>query len=146
MAAVNAFKGQLMALQVGDGAQPEVFSTYCSINAERGISITSEMNDVAIPDCQDLELVDWLAREKVSLSAEITGSGMVDKADVSKFFAFLTDVDSRTCRLTIPGTGGTVFAGKFHLGSFSITGARNERATCDITLSSDGPVTATPVA
>lgn len=146
MAAINAFKGQLMALQVGDGASPEVFSTYCSVNAERGISFTAETNDVALPDCTDLELVDWIAREKVSLSAGITGGGMVHKADVPKFYEFLTDLDSRNCRITIPGTGGTVFAGKFHLSAFEVTGGRNERATCSITLASDGPVTATPVA
>jgi predicted secreted protein len=145
MAAVNAFKGQLMALQIGDGAEPEVFGPFCSINAERGISFTAETNDVALPDCTDLELVDWIAREKVSLSAGITGSGMLDKADVPKFYAFLADTESRGCRLTIPGPGGTLFAGKFHLTGFEITGARNERSTCSITLASDGPVTATPI-
>lgn len=149
MAAVNEFKGQLLALQVGDGnisPGPETFASYCSINAEKGISFTAETNDVAIPDCTDLELVDWIAREKVSLSAGITGSGMLDKADVPKFYAFLTDDDSRNCRLTIPGPGGTLFSGKFHLTAFDVTGARNDRATCSITLASDGAVTAAAVA
>lgn len=90
MAEVKHARGVKLLIKVGDGATPEVFETYCSINAERGITFTAGTNDQDIPDCQDPDAIAWVVREKTNLSASITGSGVLDTGDVQDFFDWKT--------------------------------------------------------
>lgn len=145
MAAVKHARGVKLLIKVGDGATPtEVFSTPCSINAERGITFTSGVNDQDIPDCSDPDAIAWVVREKTNLSASITGSGVLDTSDVQDFFDWLKSEDPKNIKVIVdvPSTdGGVVFTGAFHLTEFSITGNRGEKMQASISLSSSGEIT-----
>lgn len=145
MAAVKSARGTKLLLKVGDGATPtEVFSTYCSITAERGISFTAGTNDVDIPDCDDPDKISFLAREKTNLSLNFTGSGTLNTPDVQEFFDWWQSPDSKNCKVIVdvPSVdGGVIFSGAFHLTEFSITGNRGERMQASVSLASDGVVT-----
>ncbi|QBX38670.1 hypothetical protein E4M02_11145 [Brevundimonas sp. S30B] len=144
MAEVKHARGVKLLIKVGDGETPEVFSTYCSINAERGITFTAGSNDQEVIDCDNPEQVAWLLREKTNLSASITGSGMLNTPDVEEFFDWLASPDSRNVKVVIDvpsADGGVIFTGAFHCTEFSITGNRGEKMQASISLSSDGPVT-----
>lgn len=146
MAAVKHARGVKLLLKVGDGASPEVFSTYCSINAARGISFSSTTNDFNLPDCSDPEEIAWVVREKDGLSASVTGAGMVNTPDVEAFFDWFTSPDSKNCEVVVDvpsADGGVIFEGAFHLTDFEITGDRGGKMECSITLASDGEITST---
>lgn len=145
MAQVKHAKGVKLVLKVGDGADPEVFTAKCSINAERGITFTAGTNDQDIPDCADPEKLAWVAREKTNLSATFTGSGVVNTPDVEGFFDWLADSDPKNAKVIVDvpsADGGVVFSGAWHLTEFSVTGNRGEKMQCSISLASDGEVTA----
>lgn len=145
MAAVKHMRGVKLLLKVGDGATPtEVFTSMCSINAERGITFTSATNDQDIPDCTNPDLLAWVAREKTNLSASVTGAGVLDTSDVAAMFAWLTSENTKNCKVIVDvpsASGGQIFTGTYHLTEFSITGNRGEKAQCSISLQSSGPVT-----
>ena len=144
MAAVKHARGVKLLLKVGDGASPEVFSTFCSINAARGISFTSTTTDFNLPDCDDPEQIAWVVREKDGLSASVTGAGVLNTPDVEGFFDWLASPDSKNCKVVVdvPAVdGGIVFSGAFHLTDFEITGDRGGKMECSITLASDGEIT-----
>ena len=144
MAEVKHARGVKLLIKVGDGAQPEVFETYCSINAERGITFTAGTNDQDIIDCENPDAVAWVVREKTNLSASITGSGVLNTPDVADFYDWLTGEDPRNVKVIVdvPSTdGGVIFTGRFHLTEFSITGNRGEKMQASISLSSDGAIT-----
>lgn len=146
MAAVKHARGVKLLLKVGDGGGPEVFSTFCSINAARGITFTSATRDFAVPDCTDPDQIAWLAREKESLSVSVTGSGMVNTPDVEAFFDWWKSEDSKNCQVVVDVAsvdGGVIFEGAFHLTEFSITGDRGSKMETSISLASDGEVTST---
>lgn len=146
MAAVNYTRGVKLVLKVGDGASPEVLTALCTINAERGITFNAQTNDATIPDCADLDAMAWLAREKVSLSVDVTGGGMAHKQDVKKLWDWFESEDAKNCHIILDDdTAGNVitFAGAFHLTQFDLTGNRGEKVNSTMTLSSDGAVTAT---
>lgn len=146
MAAVNYTRGVKLLLKVGDGASPEVFAALCTINAERGFSISAQTNEANIPDCAAPDQLSWLAREKVSLSADFTGGGMLDKSDVKKMMDWAASEDSKNCQIILDDdTAANVitFEGPFHLTQFELSGNRGEKVTATITLASDGEVTAT---
>lgn len=146
MAAVNYTRGVKLLLKVGDGASPEVFTALCSVNAERGFSITAATNEANIPDCEAPDQLSWLAREKVSLSADFTGGGMTNKSDVKRMMDWASDEDSKNCQVILdddaPGNVIT-FEGPFHLTQFDLTGNRGEKVTSTISLASDGEIVAT---
>lgn len=146
MAAVNYTRGVKLVLKIGDGASPEVFTAMCSINAERGITFNAQTSDETIPDCADLDAIAWVAREKQTLSVDVTGGGMLDKGNVKTMWDFFEADTSTNCQIVLDDdTAANVitFEGAFQLTSFEITGNRGEKVTTSLSLSSDGAVTAT---
>jgi predicted secreted protein len=149
MAAVKHARGVKLLLKVGDGAVPEVFVAYCTINAARSISGEAATNDFNIPDCDDPDAMGWLAREKVSLSYSVSGAGILNTPDTEIFAEWLADPLPRNCEIIVDvlaADGGVVFAGAFHLTTFEITGDRGSKMEASISLVSDGEVTVTAVA
>jgi hypothetical protein len=144
---VKHARGVLLLIMVGDGATPEVFTAYCTVNAARSITGEAATNDFNIPDCTDPDALGWLAREKVSLAYSLSGAGILNTPDVTLFADFLADPNSRNCQIVVDvpaADGGVIFAGPFHLTKFDITGNRGAKMEATITMISDGEVTVTP--
>jgi len=150
MTAVKHARGVKLLIKVGQAdGPPETFEAFCTVNAARSISGEAATNDFNIPDCEDPDAMGWLAREKVSLSYSLNGSGILNTPDVIIFAEYLADPLSRNCEIIVdvPAVdGGVIFAGKFHLTTFEITGDRGAKMEASITMVSDGEVTVTAVA
>lgn len=145
MAAVKHARGVKLLVKVGDGASPEVFTAYCTINAARGISFTSATRDFNLPDCADPDEIGWIIREKESLSVTITGGGMLNTPDVDTFFDWWKDAASKNVQVVVDvpsADGGVVFEGPFHLTDFDVSGDRGGKMEASLTLQSDGEITA----
>lgn len=144
MAQAKTARGTKLLIKVSDGAGTPVFAHPCLINTDRGISFTADTNDVLIPDCSDPDLMAWAAREKVSLSAQISGSGTLNTPDVSFFSDWVMSADPIAVKVELNGVvladGGGYWQGNFHCTSFEVSGARGNRMQCSITLVSDGAV------
>lgn len=143
MAEIKHARGVKLLIKVSDGGSPIQYNTYCSINAERGITFTAGINEQDVIDCADPEAVAWIVREKTNLSATITGGGMLDTEDVEEFYDWLVSEDSKSVKVVVdvPGAdGGVVFTGNFHLTEFSVTGNRGEKMQASISLASDGAI------
>jgi len=145
MAAVKHMRGVKLLIKVGDGASPEQFTTYCSINSDRGISFTAQTNDFVVPDCADPDAMAWLVREKVSLSGDITGAGILNTPDTKAFFDWATSTDTRNVQVHLDGVsganGGGYWQGAYHCTDFTVNGTQGDKAQCSISLASDGEVT-----
>jgi hypothetical protein len=145
MAAVNTTRWSNLILKVGDGASPEVFTALCTINAARSVNFTTNLTEEAIPDCEDLEKLMWMIREKVSASMETGGGGKVDKANVKPFFDWVTSKDTKNCQIVLhdPVPANVItFEGAFHLETFSMSGdPGSPTVSGEIALKSSGEVT-----
>ncbi len=143
MAPVKHTRGVKLLLKVADPEEPGVYKHMCSINAERGVTFTAGTNDVDIPDCDDPDMLAWIAREKTNLSMSVNGSGTLNTPDVPFFYAWWKSDASKECLvvLDVPSVdGGVIWSPKLHLTEFGVTGNRGEKAMCSIALLSDGPV------
>lgn len=146
MAAVKYTRGVKLVLKVGDGAEPEQFTALCSINAERGMTFDGTFRDEVVPDCEDPDLLAWVAREAESLSVGVTGGGMSDKNDIKRLWDWWKSGASKNCQLILddPLPANVItWEGGFKLPSFDLSGNRGEKVASSITLSSDGEVDAT---
>lgn len=145
---VKHARGVQLVIKIGDGAAPEVFTSYCTINAARSIAGEAATNDFNIPDCDDPDAMGWLAREKVSLSYSVNGAGVLNTPDVEIFAEFLADPLPRNMQIIVDvplADGGVMFEGAFHLTNFEITGDRGAKMEASLAFVSDGPVTVTAV-
>jgi hypothetical protein len=145
MADAKTLRGTKLLIKVSDGASSPTFAHPCLINTDRGISFSAQTNEVLIPDCSDPDLMAWAATEKVSLSAQITGSGTLNTPDTEDYFDWVTSADPKAVRAELNGVsagdGGGYWAGNFHCTQFEVNGSRGNRAQCSITLVSTGSVT-----
>ncbi len=150
MALVKAMNGTKLLVQIGNGAGPEVFAHDCLINTERGISFASETNRQVIPECEEPDAPAWSVVSKDSLSATITGAGMLHTSSVAEWDEWFNSDDGKNIRVLLSGVtlanGGGHWAGSFKLTGWEVTGTRNEKAQVSVTLESDGPVVWVPAA
>lgn len=144
MADAKTVRGTKLLIKVSDGATSPAFAHPCLINTDRGIAFTAETNDVIIPDCSDPDLMAWAAREKVSLSAQITGAGTLHTLNTEEYFNWVKAADPKAVRVEFSGVsagdGGGYWSGNFHCTQFEVNGTRGNRAQCAITLVSTGSV------
>lgn len=145
MAQAKTVRGTKLLVKVSDGAGTPAYSHPCLINTDRGIAFSAETNDVIIPDCADPDLMAWAAREKVSLSAQITGSGTLNTPDTEFYSDWVMSPDPIAVRVELGGVvladGGGYWQGNFHCTNFELTGTRGNRVQCSLTLVSDGAIT-----
>jgi hypothetical protein len=74
----------LQALLIGDGANPETFSSWCGITSLTKTT-NKETGTVAMPDCDDPDLPSWLLIYLVSNQMAITGSGTLATESLPDF-------------------------------------------------------------
>lgn len=142
MAQVKRLDGTKLLVQIE--TSPGVFAHDCLINASRGLSLSASGNDVNVPDCDDPNLPSW--REKVidSLSATISGGGLLHSTSYEAWFNWITGGASKNVRFRIDATavnGGGYVAGAFKLTGLELTGERGDKSQVSVTLENDGPLT-----
>ena len=149
MTAVKDLNGEKILIKIGDGGSPETFTHDCLINTERGIDFSGDVNQGVVPDCDDPSAPGWKYAIVDGLSATINGAGTLHSASVESFFNWFSSGASKNVQAWIDvlaADGGGYWSGAFVLTSFSITGPRKDKATCSITLVSDGALTWTDAA
>jgi len=142
MARPTTYSAKLLLIQLGNGGTPEVFAAPCGLTT-RGIQMTKETNDVTVPDCDDPDLPAWTERDVLSLSGEISGSGILAAEAFATWRAAFLSTNAVNCRIRINETGangGGYFYGAFHLTALNITGEIGNKVQVEITLISDGEI------
>jgi len=141
MAEPTTLTGDQILIQIGNGADPQVFAHPCLINTDRGIQWSSNVISELVPDCAAPGAPAWNRTEVDGLNATITGAGMYDLGSEEEFFDWWKSGLNKTIKVKTGGVGGGTFTGTFKLTEFGVSGARKTRATASVTLVSDGPIT-----
>lgn len=144
MAQIKTTRWSELVLKVETTPGSGTFTALCTINAARGINFNANTSEDTIPDCDDLQKIQWLVREKVSLSVEVTGAGKVDKANVKTFFDWWKDKDTLKCQVILDDAEPNnviTFEGDYHLVTWSMAGDPGApMVTADMSLQSSGEV------
>lgn len=97
MAQIQSIKFGEQMLLIGDGADPEVFSSPCGINSLTK-STSTNTSDVDLPDCDDPDLVVWLGIDEVSKRMTLTGSGTIAQQALAMWQEWELDGGTRNVR------------------------------------------------
>lgn len=144
MASVKALDGTKLLVQIEATPGSGTFAHDCLINLDRGISFSANGSDTNVPDCDDPSLPAWRQSFIDSISAEISGGGILHTTSSEAFFVWLNSGASKNVRCRIDTTaldGGGYWAGAFKLTQFNITGSRGGTINADVTMINNGPVT-----
>ena len=117
------------------------FGSPCGLT-QKSFVRNKSLNDVAVPDCDDPDAPAWSERDVASMSATISGSGVLAKSAIPDWEAALADTDSVACQVEVIYANNDidVYLGNFHVESFEITASLGERAQVSVTMQSDGVV------
>jgi predicted secreted protein len=132
-----------MRILLGNGATPEVFAAPCGLTT-KGLTITQNLSEVSIPDCDDPDAAFWLARDTVSLSVGVSGDGVLAAESQATWIAAAYSTTSINAKIEIEfATGTRTFTGAFKVDSFGIGATQGERVSASVSMQSDGTITTT---
>jgi predicted secreted protein len=134
-----------LIIMVGDGATPtEVFTAQCGLTS-KGISFTSDVADVAVPDCDNPDDPAWSERDVSTKNCTVSGDGVLATDHRQDWDDWFQSGESRNCRIMIDiplADGGGYYEGAFVLTTFTINGNQDDaKLTVEVELQNDGPVT-----
>jgi hypothetical protein len=141
------FSGYLVLL--GNGATPEVFTAPCGF-IKKALKFSAASSDTIVPDCDNPALPAWTLRNITSLSAQISGSGVLAMENLALWTNWLLSGADKNVQVqkNLPGAqGGGYWQGAALLTDFSedvdlkSEGGRTQQA---VTIDSDGPWFWTP--
>lgn len=128
-------------VRLSDGAEPPVFSAPCGFN-QKSFSRNKTLGSTTVNDCDAPDAAAWEERDVQSMSATISGSGVLAKQALPVWEKAMESTDSVECEVELEFPDGTsnVYTGLFHLESFEITGSQGERVQISVTMQSDGEI------
>lgn len=127
---------------------PNTYAAPCGLT-ERSITFSKETNDTTSIDCDDEDAPAWVDRDVVSLSAAISGEGVMARESLELWRNAFTTTDTVNARIEVAGNaaqGGGYWSGKFHLTNFEPGATRGERVSVSVEMQSSGPITWTDAA
>jgi len=147
MANPTTFSGSKMLILLGDGVSPtEGFDAPCGLET-RGLDRSAETSDTAIADCENPELPPWTEREVVSLSWEISGSGILASESVAVWDAWFASGAAKNVRVEIYSgpSAGRKYSGAAVLSQYNTSGERGQKVSVEVTLSGSGALTSAAI-
>ncbi len=137
MAQPTTIKGGKVLVKLGSGS-PLTYEAPCGFT-QRSLTLTKNLEEVNIPDCDDPDQVDWVGRDATSLSMSVSGEGVLAAESVETWLAAWEDVESVPVQIDIVFPANTItWVGYMHVESMEIGANNGQRVTANVSLQSDG--------
>lgn len=134
---VTARFGKFRVL-LGDDASPIVYTSPCGFTS-KSLTLTKELTDVNLPDCDDPDAVAWVGRDASSLSASVSGEGVMASQSVETWLDAFEDVESVPVKIEVEFPAKTItWTGRMHVSTFTAGAEQGGRVTANIEMQSDG--------
>lgn len=136
-APVTARFGKFRVL-LGDGASPETFAAPCGFTS-KSLQLSKNLTDVNIPDCDDPDAPAWVGRDVESLTATISGDGVLAESALPTWQAAFANTSSVNTKIEIEMTDATyTYTGLMHLSALSYSAESGGRVNVSVEMQSDG--------
>lgn len=132
-----------MLIRIGDGADPEVFTAPCGFSS-KSLNLSKNLTDIILPDCDDPDMPNWVGRDVESLTASVSGDGLLAASSIPTWQGYFSSNDSKNVQISVEySTGTLMYAGAMHLESFEISGEQGNRIQNSVSMQSDGEMVGT---
>jgi hypothetical protein len=123
---------------LGNGASPEVFAAPCGFTS-KSLALTKNLTDVNLPDCDDPDAPAWVGRDVESLTASITGEGVMAAESAADWMDAFESTSSISVKVEIEFPLVTwTYTGKMHISSMTLAAEQGGRVSNNVEMQSDG--------
>lgn len=141
-APVTARFGKFRVL-LGSGVDPIVYAAPCGFTS-KSLSLNKSLSETLIPDCDNPDLPIEVGRDVESISASVSGDGVLAANAVVTWLEAYESVDSVPVKVEVEFSTGTVtWTGYMHVESLEIGAEQGGRVTISVSMQSDGALTRT---
>jgi len=138
MTKAKTIKGGKVRVLIGDDATPTVYTAPCGFT-QRSVTLNKGLEDIAIPDCNDPDKVDWTGRDASSLSISVSGEGVLAATSISTWLKAWKSQDSVPVKIEIELEDKTItWTGNMQIESLEIGAQNNRTVTLNVSMQSDG--------
>lgn len=110
----------------------------------RSMTLNKSLSEVSIPDCDLPDDPVVLGRDVESISASISGEGVLAAASVDTWLTAYESSTSVAVKVEIEFSTGTVtWTGNFHIESLEMGAEQGGRVTLNVSMQSDGALVRT---
>jgi hypothetical protein len=127
-------------VMLGAGDSPIVYSAPCGFTS-KSMTLTKNLSDVSLPDCDDPDAPIWLGRDVRSCSVSIGGQGVAAADALPVWIAAFQSTDSIPIKIEIEYSSGTLTGtGLAHIETLEFGAEQGGRVTLNPSLQSDGEI------
>jgi len=138
MAKAVTIKSGMFRVLLGSGSAPITYASPCGFT-QRSMTISKNLEEVNIPDCDDPDAVDWVGRDATSLSMSISGEGVLAEQSVEDWMDAVESIDSVPVRIEMEFPTKTLtWTGLMQVESIESGASNGQRATLTVSMQSDG--------
>jgi hypothetical protein len=128
-------------VKLGNDAVPIVYSAPCGFTS-KSLQLTKDLTEVNIPDCDNPDSVAWIGRDAASLSAQVSGDGILASESVDIWLDAWENSNSVPIEISVAFPSKTiVWTGYAQVSELTISAEQGGRVTISVTLMSDGELT-----
>lgn len=124
-------------IMVESADSPGEFYSPCGLTT-KGFTQTASTQDTSVPDCDLPDAPAYVERAVDTISAEISGSGILAEEAFPVWQGWFDSAAARTCRVYPMGQSGGFYEGDFILTQFNSSVQRGQKVPVDVTMQSDG--------
>lgn len=134
--------GKLRVL-IGDSNSPINYAAPCGFTS-KALTLAKNLTDVNLPDCELPDAPAWVGRDVESLTASITGEGVMAAESVEVWMNAFEDTDSVPVKVEIEFPLITyTYTGLMHVANVVFGAEQGGRVTANVELQSDGELART---
>lgn len=143
---------ELVGVDTSTGAAPQTsgvsatppgvidYQAPCGFSS-KSFTLTKNLQEIDIPDCDDPDAVAWIGRDAQNLSAVIAGNGVAAAESVPAWNTAWNSVESIPAMVEIEFSTGTLtYTGLFQVDSLAFTAEQAGRVQLAVNMQSDGEV------
>lgn len=139
---VTARFGKFRVL-LGNSAVPIVYAAPCGFTS-KSLALNKSLSEVSLPDCDEPDAPIVIGRDVESISASVSGEGVLAASAVITWLAAYEKTDSVPVKIEIEfSTGLVTWTGKMHVESLELGAEQGGRVTISVSLQSDGQLVRT---
>lgn len=132
-------KGRTLLIKIGDGADPEVYSTLCGLNSKT-LTINNSEVDVTTPDCVDPDGVLWTEVLDGVKRVSVSGNGFFEDSasELRLNTVVMATPPVASLQVIVPGLG--TFQGEFFVSDVEWGGESEGGVTGSLSAASTGAI------
>ncbi|MBP1856769.1 phage tail tube protein [Rhizobium herbae] len=138
MAKPKTVRFGMFAIMLGTLVASPVYSAPCGFTS-KSLALTKDLTEIVLPDCDSPDTASWVGRDVASMSAAVTGEGVLAEESVKTWLAAYDSIEPVPVKIVLTLSTETVtWTGHMHIASLTVEGENGGRCSLNVDMQSDG--------